>query len=374
MNKILVSAKSKYLPIIFFAIILVAGLLGIAYFTKLSSSDLLSHGAVRVTTASVSTINKPLEIVLPGLVQSRQAIIISAEIPGRISELNAKEGETVKAGQQLVLIDGSGEQIIVEAPSNALENQGSDLQANYDRLLKEYDRYQKLYQVGGIARKQFEDVSARLQAAREAIQSGSYSSANNNQSRPIGSATLTAPISGKVSGLAVAVGKKVQPGHQLMVLDTGGDVRVVVHLAQKDLYLIKAGTAAEITIEGSNEEPLLGQVEAIYPETGADKPTFLTHIRVNNTNSLLKPEMPVGVHLKTEQATPVHAVPRSAVIKEHEGNYLFFISDNKVVKQQITLGTTIDDLIEITSKIPEHAIVITHGMNSLKDGDTLTMP
>ncbi len=370
MNKIPVPAK--YLPALI-AVILVAGLLGISCFGTFSSTNVLSQGSLSVTTAPVSVINKPVEIILPGSIQSRQAVIISAEIPGRISELHAKEGELVQAGQQLVHIDGSGEQVVIDAPINSSANQNSDLQANYDKLLREYERYQKLYQVGGIARKQLEDVSARLQAAREAMQNGS-DSGSSRQARQAGSADLTAPISGKVTGLSAAVGKTVQPGQQLMVIDTGGDVRAIVHIEQKDLYLIQAGTPAEIILDGLNQQSRTGQVEAIYPEAGTSAPAFLTHIRVDNTNGLLKPDMAITVHLRTSQSIPVRAVPRSAILNDQESNYLYLVIDNKVVKHKVNLGVIIGDFIEITSPLPEQAIVITSGTNNVNEGDALPVP
>ncbi|MBP2634437.1 MAG: efflux transporter, family, subunit [Firmicutes bacterium] len=371
MNKIPVPAK--YLPAVVLAVVLAAVLLGISYIGTSSSTNMLSRGSVSVTTAPISMINKPLEITLPGSVQSRQAVIISAEIPGCISELNAKEGELVKAGQQLVHIDGAGEQVIVDAPAGTSVSPNADAQANYDKLAREYERYQKLYQVGGIARKQFEEMTARLQAARDALQIGSVPG-SSSQSQQAGSANLTAPISGKVTGLSATVGQTVQPGQQLMVLDTGGDVRGVVHLEQKDLYLIQAGTPVEIFLENSGQQSIPGQVEAIYPEAGTGTPSFLAHIRIDNANGLLTPGMAVTAHLKTGQSTPVRAVPNSAIIQDQENTYLYLVIDDKIVKQQVTVGAIIGAATEITSALPEQAIVIISGMQNLKEGDVVPLP
>ena len=370
MNKIPVPAK--YLPAILLAVVLIVGLLGISYFGTFSSTT-MTRSPVSVTTTPISMISKPVEIVLSGSIQSRQAVIISAEIPGRISELNAKEGELVKAGQQLVHIDGSGEQVVVDAPASTSAVQNSDLQANYDKLAREYERYQKLYQVGGIARKQFEEMTARLQAAREALQTGS-APGSSSQAQQTGAANLTAPISGKVTGLSAAIGKTVQPGQQLMIIDTGGDVRAIVHLEQKDLYLIQAGTPVEIIVEDSGKHSLTGQVEAIYPEAGSSTPLFFGHIRVDNSNGLLKPGMPITAHIKTDQSTPVRAIPSSAILQEQENTYIYLVIDGKIVKQQVTVGVIIGDLIEIIDNLPEQTIVIASGMQNVKEGDVVPQP
>lgn len=383
MNKIIIPAK--FIPTILITVVLIAGLLGVRYFGLSSFGHVVpQQGPATVTTAPVSIINKEAALILPGTVQSRQAVIISAEISGHLSEVNVIEGQQVQAGQLLAHIEGSAASAGIETAANpipASQNEGSrqQAQANYDNIAKEYDRYQKLYQVGGIARRQFEDVSARLQAALEALSSiqdtqDTTSSTSSSSTRLPGSANLTAPISGKVTGLAAANGKTVQTGQQLMVLDTGGDVRVVVHLEQKDLYLVSSGTLAEIVVNDSAPQSLTGQVEAIYPVVGTDTPSFLAHIRVNNTNGLLKAELPVQVQLKTGNSVPVRAVPLSAVFQDQELNYLYLAIDGKAVRQQVDVGTTINDFVEITSSLPEQALIITSGINNLKDGDAVALP
>ena len=376
MNKIPIPAK--FIPAILITVMLVAGLLGIRYFTSFSFGQVVpQQEPVTVTTAPVSLINKEVEIVLPGSVQSRQAVIISAEISGNLSEVNVTEGQLVQAGQFLAHIEGSAasaSETVTPMPSSQSEDTRQQAQANYDQLVKEYDRYQKLYQVGGIARRQFEDVAARLQAAREALSTTQDTASPSGSARQSSSANLTAPTSGKVTGLSTAIGKTVQAGQQLMVLDTGGDVRVVAHLEQKDLYLVSAGTLVEILVNGSANQSLSGQVEAIYPEAGTDKPLFLAHIRVDNTNGIFKAEQPVEVHLKTSQSVPVRAVPLSAIFQEQDLNYLYLAVDGKAVRQQVNVGATIGDFIEITSALPEQAfVVINSGINSLKDGDELVL-
>ncbi|TWH51591.1 efflux RND transporter periplasmic adaptor subunit [Sporomusa sp. KB1] len=382
MNKI--SVPAKYIPPLVITVLLIAGLLGVRYFGLFSFGHVVpqQQGPVTVTTAPVSIINKEAAIILPGSVQSRQAVIISAEISGHLSEVTVAEGQQVQAGQLLAHIEGSAASAGIETAANPIpssQNEGSrqQAQANYDNIAKEYDRYQKLYQVGGIARRQFEDVSARLQAAREALsstQDTQDTASSSSSTRLPGSVNLTAPISGKVTGLAAANGKTVQTGQQLMVLDTGGDVRVVVHLEQKDLYLVSSGTLAEIVVNDSVPQSLTGQVEAIYPVVGTDTPSFLAHIRVDNTNGLLKAELPVQVHLKTGNSVPVRAVPLSAVFQDQELNYLYLAIDGKAVRQQVDVGATINDFVEITSSLPEQARIITSGINNLKDGDAVALP
>lgn len=367
--------QTRIIPAILIAALLAAVLWGSVRSGHLPASRTVPRSPVSVTAAPVSVINKAEEIVLPGSVQSREATVISAPISGRVSEVNVTEGQTAKAGQALVHIEGVVAADDETAAAAAAQNEAGNrqAQANYDKLVQEYDRYQKLYQIGAIARRQLEDTAARLQAAKTALAGipdpGSGSSTSPRQP---GFATLIAPSEGKVTGLSAAVDKTVQAGQQLLVLDNGGDMRIVVHLAQKDLYLVHAGSPAEIAVSGSTQIST-GQVEAIYPEIGSTNNLFLTHIRADNLSGLLQPDATVNVHLKTGQTVTAPAVPITAVLKDQDGTYLYLAVNGQAIRQQVAVGVASGDQVEITSPLPEQALVITSGVSSLRDGDAIIL-
>lgn len=367
--------QTRIIPAILIAALLAAVLWGSVRSGHLPASRTVPRSPVSVTAAPVSVINKAEEIVLPGSVQSREATVISAPISGRVSEVNVTEGQTAKAGQALVHIEGVVAADDETAAAAAAQNEAGNrqAQANYDKLVQEYDRYQKLYQIGAIARRQLEDTAARLQAAKTALAGipdpGSGSSTSPRQP---GFATLIAPSEGKVTGLSAAVDKTVQAGQQLLVLDNGGDMRIVVHLAQKDLYLVHAGSPAEIAVSGSTQIST-GQVEAIYPEIGSTNNLFLTHIRADNLSGLLQPDATVNVHLKTGQTVTAPAVPITAVLKDQDGTYLYLAVNGQAIRQQVAVGVASGDQVEITSPLPEQALVITSSVSSLRDGDAIIL-
>ncbi len=367
--------QTRIIPAILITALLAAVLWGVARSGRVPAAQTVPRAPVSVTVLPVSVINKAEEIVLPGSVQSREAAVISAPIAGRVSAVNVTEGQTVKAGQALVHIEGvvsaASEPTAAAPAQNEADNRQA--QANYDKLVQEYDRYQKLYQIGAIARRQLEDTAARLQAAKAALAGApDPGSGSSTALRQPGFADLIAPSDGKVTGLSVAVDKTVQAGQQLLVLDNGGDMRIVVHLAQKDLYLVHAGSPAEIVVSGSTQVPT-GQVEAIYPEVGSTSNLFLTYIRADNLSGLLQSDTTVSVHLKTGQTVTAPAVPVTAVFKDQGGTYLYLAVNGQAVRQQVALGVISGDQVEITSSLPEQALVITSGVSSLSDGDAVTL-
>lgn len=353
-------ATAILLAAVILAALLATGRLGPSSFIA------MPRGPAKVTVAPVSLMDKETSLALAGAVEDRKATVITAQIGGRISEVYVGEGQAVKAGQPLAKIEGTGE--TAAAPVAQASPAGS--QAAYENALKDYNRYQKLYEQGAVARRQLEAAAARLQAARDALTAAPA----GGSAGPGGPAELTALQAGMVTGLTAAVGKTVQTGQQLMVLQqNAGEVRVVSHLAQKDLYLVRPGTPAKVSVAGAPDRTFTGRVEGIYPEAGVSPPTFRVHIQVEGAAGLLKPGMAAAVSLGTGQGAIVRAVPASAIVREQGQSYLFLAIDGKAVRQQVTTGAVSGDYIEITSDLSLGTLVVTGGGAGLKDGDPLEL-
>jgi len=336
---------------------------------------------ITVTASPLGTTNKPVQVLRTGSVESPKSAPVQTEFVGRISEVYVTEGQLVKAGQPLLKIarDVSDKRETTEAaPAYQSDVKSPEAQANYDNALKQYTRFKSLYEQNAISKLQLETAENRLQAATDALASSQPTtpaaepSQNGTSSAPSDFITVNAPNSGTVTHLSAIAGTNVGPGQQLMVLDVG-EVLVVIHVEQKDLYLLHAGTPATIETAG---QTILGQVATIYPEVGANNvSSFRTHINIpTNTNGLLKTGMSVNVVINTAKLLPVHTLPASAVSQSEQGTSYVYLIDNGIARrQEVTRGETIGNLIEITSNLPEQALIVTSNTSIINEGDHLTV-
>lgn len=335
---------------------------------------IVNRDPINVTAVPISSINKSLRVNRSGSIGNSVLVPINAELSGRLSEIYVTEGQSVKAGQPLLQIQGTAISNDGESSSAAPKTGGAlQAQGNYDIALKEFNRYQKLYEIGAIPRRQFDNAAARLQEAQASLNGGQNAVTSTNAVTTNGLATIKAPIDGIVSGLAITSEKMVQAGQQLMALGSGQEIDIVIHLDQNDLYLVHLGTSA--TIEVLNQV-ISGQVSSIYPEIEANQiSSYLAHIKIkNNPESILKPGLSVNVGIDTSQAATVLAVPNASIIKdEQDRNYIFIAANGKAVRQQIGIGELIGDYREITSNIPQESMVIIGNIDQLKNGDAITI-
>jgi membrane fusion protein (multidrug efflux system) len=211
----------------------------------------------------------PGVITRPGTVAKAVALPVTSGCSGRIAELFVSEGQAVKAGQPLFKITAAAPQ---------------QTDGGYEAARKEYERLQKLYELGAIPRRQVENAAARLQTVRPGA---------GGSGEPL---TVTAPVDGIVTALAAAAGDAVEAGRQVLALGGRQKLAVVVPLSQNELRAVPLGAAVAVEAAG---QTFTGKVIAVYPETRGDAVVgFQAHIGpVDPPADLLKEGLSVNVSL-----------------------------------------------------------------------------
>lgn len=320
---------------------------------------------VSVTVAPISIVNKPLRVERTGTAVYAARVPVYSEGTGQVTDVYVTAGQSVKAGQPLVKLEITGGEAAA-APGGTTD--GTAAKAIYENALKEYNRYQKLYEIGGIARKQLDASAARLQEAQAGLQGAQAPGAVVN-----GPVTIQAPIDGTITGSVVAAGSAISSGQELLALGSGQEVEVVLPLEQSELYFVQLGSQAVIK---TGNEQLAGQVSSIYPEVKDQQvAAFLAQIKLlQPPGNGLTPGAAAAVSIATGQEAAVAAVPAQALLRDAEGNYSIFLAvEGKAVSQQVTLGEVIGELVELTTALPQESRVITSNMDRLKNGDSIAI-
>ena len=223
--------------------------------------------------------NENVQPIWQGSVVRAVPTPVHSQFAGRIQTLYVAEGQSVKRGQQLLVIAPAAGQ-----PPSSL---GAD---EYGKALQEYQRLQKLYDMGAIPRRQVEQAAARLQAAKGQPAAGQSSGLKE----PV---ELTASFDGVVTGLAVSPGGVVQSGQQLLAIGSGEPFEIIVTVEEQRVGVFRLGSAVEMRAAGEN---VRGRVTAILPQPqGNGVPSFLCRISLHQpTDGRLQEGMTVHVALR----------------------------------------------------------------------------
>ena len=276
-----------------------------------------------------------------GLVEATRQSTVSAQISGRIKEINFDVGSRVNKGQVILRIDEretaqalAGSTAQVAQAQAALQN----AKANYERSKQLFE--QKFISQSALDKAQADYQVARAQAAASEAGAGQAGLAHSYSS-------VIAPYSGVVAARLVEVGEMVAPGKPMMVGFDPSEMRVVVNVPQDRLPNI--GARPKVTVEVPWLDRWIKSASATVLPL-ADARTHSTQVRVYlpANEAGIYPGMFVRTHFVVGKANKL-VIPASAVLRRSEVVAVYLVDDKGAVKlRQVRLGeTTADGAIEV---------------------------
>jgi len=270
-----------------------------------------------------------------GIVEATRQTTVSAQISGRIKEVNFDVGDRVKKGQVIVRID-ERETAEALAGSNAQVMQAQaalqNAKANYERAKQLFE--QKFISQSALDKAESDYKVARGQAAASEASAGQASLARSYSD-------VIAPYGGVVAARLVEVGEMVMPGKPLMVGFDPSEMRVVVNVPQYELRDIGEHPKAVVELPSLNRWV---KAASTTVQPVADVRTHSTQVRVYlpANEPGVYPGMFVRTHFVTGTANEL-VVPGSAVLHRGEVTAVYVVDGKRISLRQIRAGDVAAD-------------------------------
>jgi RND family efflux transporter MFP subunit len=276
-----------------------------------------------------------------GLVEATRQSTVSAQISGRIKEINFDVGDHVNKGQVILRID-ERETAQALAGSNA---QVLQAQATLQNAKASYERSRQLFEQKFISQSALDKAEADYQVAR--AQAAASEAGAGQASLAHGYSAVVAPYSGVVAARLVEVGEMVSPGKPLMVGFDPAEMRVVVSVPQYKLPDIGAHPKVMVEVPSLNRWV---KAASTIVQPLADARTHSTQVRVNlpANEPGVYPGMFVRAHFVVGKANRL-VIPASAVLHRSEVVAVYVVDEKGGVKlRQVRLGeATADGAVEV---------------------------
>lgn len=193
------------------------------------------------------------------------------------------------------------------------------------------------------------------------------------ESRQVGNppprVTYEAPIDGVVTHRDVVLNDSVEPDkHLLEIVDTS-EVFAEGQIFEGQVALVKPGQKVRVRVESFPGQTFTGTVELIGGQLEPETRTLKVWVRVPNADSRLRPNMRATLHIVTDQAESVVAIPHSAVLGEAGNLFAFVQTDNDGLvyeRRAIVTGIKDDQYVEIMEGIFPSDKVVTLGNYQLQ--------
>jgi len=302
---------------------------------------------------------------------------IRPQVGGRITEIRFHDGQQVKAGDILFVIDPRPYQA---AAAKAEADLSSAI--NNARLAKiEHDRGDRLMKAGALAQESYDQRVNGDGVAQAAVQSAKAALAAAQLN--IDYAYIKAPISGRISRAEITLGNLVggtasaPPVLATIVSENGVyadfEVDEQTYLNNVRDYAQtpdqQAKIPVDLQIEGDSGHVYHGTIESFDNRINTGSGTIRARARFDNKDGSLVPGMFVSVKMGGGTLNNAVMVPESAIGNDQSKRFVYVINrDSKAEYREVALGAEIDGARVVTHGVKAGDRVILDGLQRLAPG------
>jgi HlyD family secretion protein len=246
---------------------------------------------------------QPAEIVLTGIVTTDD-VIISSQVMGRLQELKVNQGDMVKKGDLLGLIEpqelDANRSYYIENENQATA-QVKQAQSDLENAELNFERIEKLFQTGVESKQDYDQartthdgMEARLDSARKQLLAATAQ--KNKANVQLDYTEIRAPINGIVDVRAALLGEVVNPGQGIVTLINEDDLWVRADVEETYVDGIHKGDKMKVRLPSGAEREgtvFYRGVDADYAtqrdvsRTKRDIKTFEVRLRCDNKDRSL---------------------------------------------------------------------------------------
>lgn len=327
--------KKKIIIIILIVVLAIA----VRFIVSSAGSFIKTHYGAKlvppkVTIETIKEDNVIQNFEAPGRVVSKYQVSIMARISGYLQKSFFKEGDYVKAGDTLFLIEPLEYQ-------NASSVAGADIQnikAQLEYANKQLARAEELVKQDYIAKSRYDEILANRDALKAQLKAAQ--SKYNDSYRNLSYTRVKAPVDGRIGIIDVTVGNYVTPSSgSLTTINSTNPIYVTFPLSSEDYATLSSidnnaneKRKVELYFQNGDKYDIDGIQD--FLDNKVDQSTGTVTMRAtfqNPENKLLHGEF-VNVKLYANNKIKVPVVPLIAVQENQEGKYVYTLDEKGLPK------------------------------------------
>ena len=316
--------------------------------------------AVDAKSVRVDNIVVNMEVV--GNLKALDAIDVTSEINGIITKINFTEGQSVQKGEILFLLDSNIEKAEITIQKADVDRWTALLERR-QRLARSAE---KLSKTKNIARTRLDqlltdetEALAQLQIAKAKL-----IIAQNNLYKKI----IKAPFNG-VAGLKLkSIGEYLEPGEIVTSLDSIDPIELDFEVPESVISSLKIATEINAFTRAWGDEVFTGIIKSVNTRVNLESRSITVRAEISNSNLKLKPGMFMMVKLPIITRKNAIIVPEESVLTDGTQRTIYVIKDGVTKSKPVKLGQRLPGEVEVLEGISSDAIVITGGIQKVRDG------
>ena len=294
------------------------------------------------------------EIEVQANIKTRQNVLIFPEFSGRLIEIKVAEGQKVKKGKLLAVIDDAG-----------LKSQLDQMKLELSLAKTSYNRTKRLWEQKIGSEMMYLESRTRYKGAQKQVE---------QMRKQIARTKIYAPFDGIIDEISARLGSNLVPG----VTPVLRIVNLDNMFAESDVpenYIpnIRVGSKATVTIPALNQSQKT-EIKKTGNFVTASNRTFRVEAPLKNPNGFIKPNLNAKLNIIDYFNPEALTIPLRVLREDSNGQVYVFVliqpeekDGYTTEKRNVKLGKSKNEIVEILKGITVGELIVDDGVNLLVD-------
>ena len=284
-----------------------------------------------------------------GSIEALDNAQIVSELSGTVKSLPFIEGQQVKAGALLALLD-----------DRELRASADHAEAQRQQAGENFDRTQKLAEQKLVSQSELDDSKSAMQIAEADLELARVRLEKTH---------IRAPFDGAVGRRMTSVGAWLKPGDPVTNIARLSTLRVAFSAPERMLADLRPGREVRVHTPAWPDREFLGRLTVVDPIVDADTRTVHLLAELPNPAGILRPGLSADVSVTIAERKRALTIPDEAVFAEGTANYVYVVQpDTTVMRAAVQLGARDSSRVEILSGLTAGQMVVRTGHQKLYPG------
>ncbi len=294
---------------------------------------------IKAAVTEVRTASFPITVDVTGRVAAVSQTTLSAKVLGTVQELRVREGEMVRKGQTLVVLD-----------SRDLRANLARAEAEYDNARTQLARMQRLYQEESVAKQELDNATRAYKVAEAGRRAAAVQ---------LSYTVIKAPFDGLVTAKYIEVGELASPGRPLLKIEDPRRLRLEATVSEGDVKAVAVGDEVSVVVDAVGDQPLTGTVAQVLPAGDPATHTFLVKVDLPPTAGA-KSGM-FGRMRLAKGVSQTLAVPQSALVERGQLTGVYVVGEDGIAHLRwVKAGRASGGYVEVLSGLNAGERIVTN--------------